>query len=285
MFRAYPRTRELVRAVGIPSRDLRPVAGGAVFVDDGRAVRLRGLAAGDRARSRAVAGGPGAPGAARGVGARQVASRRCWPRTRTSRARRSCCGRPGCRGRRSSGCCGPLFGVITLDRTLSADPGYFRFLLSMLVRGPAVIPSDGLGMLAEWTSAAVRQDGGAVELARAGGGPGDRRRGPPGDRGCGWPTAGCSARGTWCWRWRGPRPGSCWSRWTRRSAARLPREYASVGERGLRAAPAAVQRPVDPAQRRARHAGGARGWTCCARRATSRAPGCPTGRTSCWPAA
>ena len=51
----------------------------------------------------------------------------------------------------------PLFGVILLDRSLGADTGYFRFLMGMLARGPAVIPSDGLGMIAEWTSAAVRQ--------------------------------------------------------------------------------------------------------------------------------
>ena len=58
----------------------------------------------------------------------------------------------------------PLFGVVLLDRSLSADAGYFRFLLAMLARGPAVIPSDGLGMVAEWTTAAIRQAGGMVEL-------------------------------------------------------------------------------------------------------------------------
>jgi phytoene dehydrogenase-like protein len=163
MFRGYPRTRELVRAAGIPSRDLRPVAGGAVFVDDGRAVRLRasrlglarfaGLSGADRARlarlGASVVGRPpesllaldddagSAEDVLRDAGLSADALERVLR---------------------------PLFGVMTLDRTLGIDPGYFRFLLSMLVRGPAVIPSDGLGMLAEWTSAAVRQDGGAVEL-------------------------------------------------------------------------------------------------------------------------
>lgn len=163
MFRAYPRTRELARAVGIASRDLRPVAGGAVFVDEGRAVRLSGsrlgiarfagLSPADRGRlvrlGATVLGkspeallqmdddAPSALELLRAAGISEEAIERVLR---------------------------PLFGVITLDRTLSADPGYFRFLLSMLVRGPAVIPSDGLGMLAEWTSAAVRQDGGAVEL-------------------------------------------------------------------------------------------------------------------------
>ena len=41
VFKAYPRTRELMRAVGIPRRDLRPVSGGAVFVHgDGTLHRL-----------------------------------------------------------------------------------------------------------------------------------------------------------------------------------------------------------------------------------------------------
>lgn len=164
MFRSYPRARELARAVGIPNRDLRPVAGGAVFVNDGEAQRLggsrwalprfSGLAAADRARLVRFGAGlarrspddlldeDGDTGTAeellRGLGVSDAAI---------------------------EGVLRPLFGVITLDRTLSADPGYFRFLMSMLVRGPAVIPSDGLGMLAEWTSASVRQQGGVVELA------------------------------------------------------------------------------------------------------------------------
>ena len=66
----------------------------------------------------------------------------------------------------------PLFGVITLDRSLGADEGYFRFLMSMLARGPAVIPSDGLGMIAEWTSA-VDPSGGRGRRARRAG---DRHR-------------------------------------------------------------------------------------------------------------
>lgn len=163
MFRAYPRTRELVRTVGIASRDLRAVVGGAVFVDDGRAVRLAGsrlglarfggLSAGDRGRLvRLGASVIGRPVEALLAQDEDVASAQELLQA------------AGVSGEAIERVLGPLFGVITLDRTLSADAGYFRFLLSMLVRGPAVIPSDGLGMLAEWTSAAVRQDGGGVEL-------------------------------------------------------------------------------------------------------------------------
>ena len=167
LFRAYPRTRQLVRDVGIPSRDLRPVAGGAVFVDEGRAVRLSGsrlgmagfsgLGAADRARlvrlGASVAGRP-----AEALLAQDADAESAEALLRAS----------GVSDEAIERVLRPLFGVITLDRTLSADAGYFRFLLSMLVRGPAVIPSDGLGMVAEWTSAAVRQEGGEVELgARA----------------------------------------------------------------------------------------------------------------------
>ena len=56
----------------------------------------------------------------------------------------------------------PLFGVITADRELSSDAGYFRFLLKMMLRGRAVIPVEGHGMIGAWTAARVRQLGGEV---------------------------------------------------------------------------------------------------------------------------
>jgi phytoene dehydrogenase-like protein len=56
----------------------------------------------------------------------------------------------------------PLFGVITLDRTLGADAAYFRFLMSMLARGPAVTPVDGHGMIAERATEDLRRRGGEV---------------------------------------------------------------------------------------------------------------------------
>ena len=56
----------------------------------------------------------------------------------------------------------PLFGVITLDRDLHSDAGYFRFLMRMLVEGRAAIPVEGHGMIAAWAAAAIRQRGGRV---------------------------------------------------------------------------------------------------------------------------
>ena len=163
LLRAYPRTRELIRAVGIPRADLRPVAGGAVFLDGRGAPRL-GIS------KLAVAGFSGLDGPDRMRLARlgaEVALRS--PASLLADDEAGVTTETFLRGRGFSdeaieGVLRPLFGVILLDRGLSADAGYFRFLLAMLARGPAVIPSDGLGMIAEWTSAAIRQRGGAVEL-------------------------------------------------------------------------------------------------------------------------
>jgi phytoene dehydrogenase-like protein len=163
LFRAYPRTRALLRAIGISRRDLRPIAGGAVFLESGSAHRLGtsrlavagfpGLAPGDRARLMRL----GTEVAARppqsllddgeDAGSTEDYLRdRGFSEDAIDRFFR------------------PLFGVVLLDRGLSADAGYFRFLLAMLSRGGAVIPTDGLGMVAEWTTAAIRQGGGMVEL-------------------------------------------------------------------------------------------------------------------------
>ncbi len=150
--------------MGIPRRDLRPVSGGAVFVHgDGSIHRLgtsklaplrfTGLERSDRARLAAL----GAEVVARPPDALLAQEEEGVTAEAFLRAR-------GFSEEAIEGVFRPLFGVILLDRTLGADTGYFRFLLGMLARAPAVIPSDGLGMIAEWTSAAVRQAGGTIDL-------------------------------------------------------------------------------------------------------------------------
>lgn len=164
VFKAYPRTRDLMRAVGIPRRDLRPVSGGAVFVHgDGSlhrlgaskvaAMRFTGLAGADRRRLAAL----GAEVLGRPVDGLLAQEDDGLTAEGLLRAR-------GFSDDAIEDVFRPLFGVVLLDRSLSADSGYFRFLLGMLARGPAAIPSDGLGMIAEWTSAAVRQAGGTIDL-------------------------------------------------------------------------------------------------------------------------
>ena len=53
----------------------------------------------------------------------------------------------------------PLFTGIFLDRSLETDAGYFRYLLAVMARGPAILPTDGLGQIAEWLAAVLRRDG------------------------------------------------------------------------------------------------------------------------------
>lgn len=164
LFAAYPRTRRLLKDIGLPRRDLRPIAGGAVFIGADRVprrlgtspvagLRFDGLPPSDRLRLAAL----GARALGRSVESLLAEDGDAPSTEALLRAE-------GFTEAAIEGFFRPLFGVILLDRELSADPGYFRFLLAMLVRGPSVIPSDGMGMIAEWTSAAVRRDGGAVEL-------------------------------------------------------------------------------------------------------------------------
>lgn len=164
LFRAYPETHALLKAIGLPRRDLRPVDGGAVFIRESGethrfgasrlgALRFGGMGRRDRGllvklAASVLTRSPGSllEPAQAGLTTEEFLRATGFSDEAVERFFR------------------PFFGVVNLDRSLGADEGYFRFLLSMLARGPAVIPSDGLGMIAEWTSAAVRQAGGAVEL-------------------------------------------------------------------------------------------------------------------------
>jgi phytoene dehydrogenase-like protein len=163
LFSAYPRTRALLRAVGLPRRDLRPVSGGAVFMNGAENPRFgtsplaplgfRGLPPADRIRLAKL-------GASAMATAPEVLLARDDEAPSTEAFLRS----QGFSEQAVEGFFRPFFGVVFQDRSLAADPGYFRFLLAMLAKGSSVIPSDGVGMLAEWASAAVRQAGGTVEL-------------------------------------------------------------------------------------------------------------------------
>ena len=163
LFKAYPRTRELLRAIGLPRRDLRPVDGGAVFIGEAGTHRLGASRlgvlrfGGMTARDRALLVRLGASVATHSPEA--LLAHGAGRRTTDEYLRDL-----GFSNDALERFFRPFFGVVTLDRALGADEGYFRFLVSMMARGPAVIPSDGLGMIAEWTSAAVRQAGGVVEL-------------------------------------------------------------------------------------------------------------------------
>jgi len=162
-FSAYPAFKAFVREVGIPGEDLRPFAGGGAFFDGTQwsqlsaspksALRFGALSRADRARFARLA-----------AELRFVTPRTLLARDGVAPTTEAYLLDKGFSQQAIAAVFRPLFGVIFLDRTLAADPGYFQFLFSMLVRGPAVLPSDGLGMVADWAAGAVRQAGGNFEF-------------------------------------------------------------------------------------------------------------------------
>lgn len=162
IFGAYEQTRELISAVGIPDRDLRSFSRELVVRTAEGWLRLR-------PDPRLIGRLPGVSAADLAKAVSEVAYHRVKPRdyplnhsdqTAIDYLR-------GTRGY-SDGMIDllirPLFSSITLDRSLATDCGYFMWLVGMLARGPAMIPSDGVGMIAEWTASAIRQRGGIIEL-------------------------------------------------------------------------------------------------------------------------
>ncbi len=163
LFRSYPEARSFLGDAGIPRRDLRPFAAGVVFIGPegprrlsarpGALSRFAGLAPRERARLGRLAAEVArrSPRHLLDVDDPEPPSTEQYLRDR------------GFAEEAIDGFFRPLFGAMLLDHTLAADAGYFRFLLCMLARGAPVIPSDGLGMLSDWSAAAIRQLGGAVE--------------------------------------------------------------------------------------------------------------------------
>ena len=161
VFTAYPETSRFIELIGLRAADLIAFDRGAVFHDGldwqkmglgprslhrfdaltrGDVLRLGRLVAECRASSvqRLL------DGDAQDVGMEEYLRMR------------------GFSGRAIEGFFRPLFGVITLDPGLDSDAGYFRFLLRMLALGPAAIPVEGHGMIADWAAAALVQRGGTV---------------------------------------------------------------------------------------------------------------------------
>jgi glycine/D-amino acid oxidase-like deaminating enzyme len=163
LFTAYPATKRLIRDVGIRDVDLVPFDRGSIVHGDsgwsrmGTSLRgtlgFTGFTAGDVARL----GRLGAEIAA------VPADRVLWGDEREMTMLAYLQAR-GFSDRAIEGFFRPLFGVITADRSLGSDAGYFRFLMQMLVRGRAVIPVEGHGMIARWTAAALQQAGGALRM-------------------------------------------------------------------------------------------------------------------------
>lgn len=161
LFAAYPRTSRLLKDVGIRRRDLVPFDRGAV-VHDGASwqrmsaspsgvMRFPAFSAGDVRRLAALGAEIAAVPTARVL----AGDERHATTLEYLRAR-------GFTEGAIDGFFRPLFGVITADRDLGSDAAYFRFLIQMMLRGPAVIPVEGHGMISRWAAARVGQLGGVV---------------------------------------------------------------------------------------------------------------------------
>ncbi len=184
VFGAYPRTRALVRRAGIPRRDMRPVSGGAVFHHGTHTTQLRGSRTG-AARFAGLSGADRRRLVLLGAEViRDPAAQLADPMAGGERTEDHLRDR-GFSDEAIEGFFRPFFGVVFQDRSLDTDAGYFRFLIGTMARGPAIIPSDGVGMIAEWTAASVRQHGGQVRTQAT---VGDHRDRPLGAR------DGCRAR-------------------------------------------------------------------------------------------
>jgi phytoene dehydrogenase-like protein len=157
LFSAYPETDAFMGRIGVEDEDLRRFDRSVVVHDGNRWVTVR-------------------PGA-RGIRRAGFRSGRAAARVVADVARAAKAGRPGSgtdgtveeyltgSGVEAAGIDAvirPFVGAVTLDRALGADGDYVRFLLGMLVRGPAVLPVDGIGMLAARAAETVRARGARI---------------------------------------------------------------------------------------------------------------------------
>lgn len=166
LFTSYPETRRFLADIGLGSRDLAPFTRGAV-VHDGSGWARVGLSPRALSRFPAFSAGDvvrlGRLAADVATASPDALLSEDGPEETTLEFLQV----KGFSTAAIEGFFRPLFGVITLDRSLSSDPGYFRFLMHMLVRGRAVIPVDGSGMIAERAVASVQQYGGEVRTGAA----------------------------------------------------------------------------------------------------------------------
>jgi phytoene dehydrogenase-like protein len=161
LFRAYPETRALCDSIGIGRGELRSFERGIVIHDGAvwRHVRpIRAGLLGSSAIGRADAARLGA------IAARAAATpdRQLLEPPAQEETAQEYLMRHGVSPAAIDAVVRPLFGGILLDRSLAADAGYLRYLLAMMTRGGAVLPVDGLGMIATRAETAIIKAGGMI---------------------------------------------------------------------------------------------------------------------------
>jgi phytoene dehydrogenase-like protein len=161
LFRAYPETRALCDAIGIERTDLHAFRRGLV-VHDGVTWRRVSAARAGLFGSGAISRSDAARVAAIAARAAATPDRQLLETDQRDGSAGEYLARHGVSAAAIDGVLRPLFGGILLDRTLSADPGYVRYLIAMMARGPAVLPVDGLGMIAQRAEEAIARAGGMI---------------------------------------------------------------------------------------------------------------------------
>jgi phytoene dehydrogenase-like protein len=161
LFRAYPETRALCDEVGIGRGDLHAFERGLV-VHDGTAWRRLRPARTGLLGSTAISRGDAARLASIAVRAAAIPDRQLLESNRQDESALAYLTRHGVSAGAIEGVVRPLFGGIMLDRSLSVDSGYLRYVLAMMTRGPAVLPVDGLGMIAQRAEEAITRAGGMI---------------------------------------------------------------------------------------------------------------------------
>lgn len=161
LFRAYAETRALCDAIGIGRDELRAFDRGLV-VHDGATWRhvspaRAGLLGSGLLSRRDVA-------RVAGIAARAVATsdRHLLEADGQAASANAYLADRGVSDAALDGVLRPLFGGILLDRTLAADSGFLQYLIAMMARGPAVLPVDGLGMIAQRAAESITKAGGMI---------------------------------------------------------------------------------------------------------------------------
>lgn len=160
LFRGYTETAAFLDAIGIRSEQLRAFERGIVVHDGRRWRRVRVSAAGVVGHNRVSASDIRRLVALGGKVAATSVQRLLDEDDAGTTADEL--GSLGLSESVLAGVLQPLLGGMLLDRSLSADFGYVRFLMSMMVRGPAMLPVDGMGMIAQRAEAAIGSAGGMV---------------------------------------------------------------------------------------------------------------------------
>jgi phytoene dehydrogenase-like protein len=161
LFRAYPETRALCDSIGIGRGELRSFERGIVVHDGGAWRHVRPIRTGLLGSS-AISRADAARLAAIAARAAATTDRVLLEPAAEEETAQEYLTRHGVSTAAIDAVVLPLFGGILLDRSLAADAGYLRYLLAMMTRGRAVLPVDGLGMIATRAETAITRAGGMI---------------------------------------------------------------------------------------------------------------------------